>query len=338
MSFVALFLSQIVFDLKRKVVFLLFPHFHLMDFAGPAQVFYEAGGLGKVQYDVRYAAATEKVMSEQQIKVCDLTPYTSLNLKPGDFICVPGIDFSRFVNHEFDALIKSLAGWMKEQKDHGVYIGSICSGALILGRMGLLNGLECSTHWKCAEYFKTQFPSARLQLNQLYSFDQGVFTSAGMTAGIDMSLALIERWSNPLIAAKIAQEMVINVRRPQAKEQKNVFLDFENHFNPDVYKAQEILLNRLETTYTVQDLADEMNMSKRHLLRLFKHHTGKTIQKFRDEARVDLGTKLLLHSEKSVKEIAIECGFQNARQYARLWQKEKGGTPMQFRSAQAISS
>ena len=317
--------------MKKKIAFFLFPKTHLLDFAGPAQVFYEANQLGGQRFELIYAATSETVITEQQLIFTQLQLFENLRLGAGDLICVPGIDFENFQLGELDISISQAKNWMWAQKEKGVYISSICSGALALAKMGLLDRVQCTTHWKCMPYFKKQYPKAKLQENRLYCFDRGIFTSAGMTSGIDMALALVEQWSSPLLAARVAQEMVINVRRAETREQKNIFLDFKNHFNPDVYKAQEILANRLDARFNIEDLARELNMSSRHLVRLFKSHTGQTIQAYRDRLRLELGEQLLLNTERSVKEIAGACGFENARQFVRLWKRWKGCPPGKFR-------
>lgn len=307
------------------------PQTHLLDLAGPAQVFYEATQLGGKRYQLIYAAAKSNLVLEQSASLANLVDFNSLALCAGDFVCVPGIDFRSFQSGNLDLSIGLVRPWLFRQKEKGVLLGSICSGALILAKAGLLDKVQCTTHWKCLDYLQQNFPKTKVQANRLYCFDQGVFTSAGMTAGIDMALALIEQWDNPLVAAKVAQEMVINIRRADSVEQRNLFLDFKNHFNADVYKAQNILAAKLSSTFTINDLAVEMHLSPRHLSRLFKNHTGTTIQAYRDRIRLDLAEQLLKYSEKSVKEIAIECGFENSRQFTRLWQKNKDFSPSRFR-------
>lgn len=315
-----------------RIIFVLFPNCHLMDLAGPAQVFYEANALGRRRFDLQYVSLDPTVTCAQGLTLQPHHSLETLRPEPGDLICVPGFDFKSFLDGEMDASFSMAADWMQEQKKNGVYIGSVCSGALVLGKMGLLDGVACTSHWKCLAYMKEHFPKARVLDNRLYVFDKGIFTSAGMTSGIDMALALVERWCSPLVAAKVAQEMVINVRRAETREQKNIFLDFQNHFNPDVYEAQEILANHLDARFTLDDLARKMNRSSRHLSRLFKRHTGHTIQAYRDNLRLDHGEQLLLHSEMSVKEVAPQCGFESTRQFIRLWKQKKGCTPTQFRS------
>lgn len=316
---------------STQIVFLLLPKMHLQDVAGPAQVFFEASELGKHSFRVKFATTGQSVCSAQGLGLSTGVHIHDLSLRPGDLVCIPGFDFASFQAGMLDAAINAYRDWVWEQKRKGVFVASICSGAMALGQMGLLDHVECTSHWKCIPFMKTYFPKCKVLDNRLYVFDKGIFTSAGMTSGIDMSLALVERWRNPLLAAKVAQEMVINVRRNETTEQKNIFLDFKNHFNADVYKAQEMLSNHLEASFTLSDLARRMNLSVRHLSRLFKDHTGETIQVYREKVRIEHGEQLLLHTEMSVKEIAVQCGFGNPRQFSRIWLKAKGKTPGQFR-------
>lgn len=316
---------------SRTVVFLLFPKTHLLDLSGPAQVFYEAAQLGGHRFRLFFASVDDTVQSEQGLLFAGLTRPGELSLRKGDLVCVPGIDFQRFAQGEMDEVIEKTKSWLWRQRENGVFIGSICSGALILAKTGLLDNVQCTTHWKCLPYARAQYPRAQFLDDRLYIFDKGMFTSAGMTAGVDMALALVEKWFSPLLAAKVAQEMVINVRRADTKEQKNIFLDFQNHFNADVYRAQEMLANRLDAGFTVRDLAKSMNLSARHLARLFKHHTGQTIQAYRDQLRLQHGEQLLLNTEMFVKEIAAACGFESTRQFIRLWKNKTQTTPEAFR-------
>lgn len=312
------------------------PQTHLLDLAGPAQVFYEASRLGGSEYGLSYGALSGEIRMEQNILVGGLQTLREISLMAGDFICFPGIDFASFKEGNINREIDAVRDWVLQQKQSGVFIGSICSGALVLGRMGLLNSIYCTSHWKCLDYLKETYPRAKVREDRLYCFDRGIFTSAGMTAGIDMSLALIEEWDSPLIAAHVAREMVINIRRPDTVEQRNVFLNFKNHFNQDVYRAQEILATEMSVELSVSDLAKRLHMSGRHLTRLFKKHTGQTIQDYRDRVRMELGERLLRYSEKSIKEIAVECGYENSRQFLRLWKKYHGDTPSEYRTETAI--
>jgi transcriptional regulator GlxA family with amidase domain len=310
-----------------QIAFLIFPKTHLLDLAGAAQVFYEANHLGNTFFKVSFISVEDSVQTEQGLYFSHLQKLEDVSLKARDMVCVPGIDFEGFVAGAINSSIAKTKKWVKEQYDRGVYIGSVCTGSLILAKMGILEGTRCTTHWKCLDYAQKHFPNARFLAERLYVFDRGIFTSAGMTSGIDMSLALIEEWANPLLAAKVAQEMVINIRRAETQSQENTFLDYKNHFNPDVYKAQQILANHLESSYTVKDLALELNLSERQLSRLFQNHTQQTIQDYRDKLRFEFVRQLLYHSELSLKEIAYKCGYKGIRQLTRLWKKFEPDSP-----------
>lgn len=302
-----------------------------MDLAGPAQVFYEAAQLGRISIHIQYVALEPKVKTAQQLGLGPAININDLRLQRDDFLCIPGTDFADLEQGELNDYILGLGEWLREQRNNGVLLGSICSGALILAKLGLLDGHACTTHWKCMDYLEANFPAVRLKRNRLYCFDKGIFTSAGMTSGIDMSLALIEQWCDPLLAAKVAQEMVINVRRPETQSQENTFLNFKNHFHPQVYRAQELLASDLSTTFTLEDLSQRLHLSSRQLARLFKRYTGQTIQAYRNRLRLEYGAQLLLHSGLSVKEIAQNCGFTQSRQFIRIWKKAKGCTPGEWR-------
>jgi transcriptional regulator GlxA family with amidase domain len=316
-----------------NIVFLLFPNTHLLDLSGPAQVFYEANEQGKQLFRLHFASLNKGLVTKQGLQFANLTYMEDLQLRKGDLVCVPGIDFRHFCEGGLDDAIHHTKKWMREQYRKGISIGSICSGALVLAEMGFLNGVKCTTHWKCLPYAKEHYPKAHFAEDALYVFDKGIFTSAGMTAGIDMALALVERWSNPLLAAKVAREMVINIRRVETKSQQNTFLDFKNHFNADVYRAQEILADRLDASYTIAHLAKELNMSDRQLARLFKSHTKQTIQAYRENQRLEHGQQLLFNTELSIKEIAFQCGYESTRQFTRLWKNRRERTPLESRKA-----
>jgi transcriptional regulator GlxA family with amidase domain len=320
-----------------NIVFLLFPDTHLLDMSGPAQVFYEANGQGKELFRLHFASQNKSLLTRQGLLFANLTNMEDLQLQRGDLICIPGIDLTRFCEGRMDDAIRDAKKWVRQQYKKGVCLSSICSGALILAEMGMLNGVRCTTHWKCLPYAKKRYPKAFFTDDILYAFDKDIFTSAGMTAGIDMALALVEKWTNPLLAAKIAREMVINIRRVETRSQQNIFLDFKNHFNADVYKAQEILADRLDASYTIRDLAKELNMSDRQLARLFKSHTRQTIQAYRENQRLEHGQQLLFNTELSVKQIAFQCGYESSRQFTRLWKNRKEATPLESRRNYALS-
>lgn len=315
------------------VVFLLLPKVHLLDLAGAAQVFYEANQLGGQRFRLTFAAADKQVYSEQGLGFGPLVEVQSLSLGPRDLICVPGIDFAGFQQGELKKPIEAIRDWVWQQRQRGARIASICSGALVLAELGLLDRHPCTTHWKCLDYLRQHYPLAHVLDDHLYVGHNGIFTSAGMTAGVDLTLVLIEQWVNPLLAAHVARELVVPIRRQEIRNQQHIFLNFKNTMNVHVYQAQQIIENRLADNPTAEEIAAELHLSTRHLSRLFKEQTGLSIQAYKNRRRLELARQLLEHSGMSVKEAAVHAGYGDASQLSKAWKKRWKGTPGRARAS-----
>lgn len=314
-----------------KVYVLLFSKVHVFDFAGAVQVFYEANTLGKKKFDIHYVSAFRNIETEQHIHFSRLELIEETHPKRKDIICVPGVDFGQLATGQLDGEMAAARELLWSHNEQGGTILSICTGSIVLMNLGLLDGKRASTHWKCFDWVKAQYPRVRLQEESLYSVDSNIYTSAGMTTGIDMTLAYLEELYDPILAAEVARELVINVRRENIGSQKNTFLNFKNKFHPVVYKVQQILQSRISEIVTVQELALEMSMSERNLNRLFKEHTGTGIAAYRNKIKLQEAEKLLLHSEKTVKEITQALGYQEPAYFNRIWKQKNGVSPGKFR-------
>lgn len=319
--------------LSRNIIVLLFDKVHLMDLSGPIQVFYEARNLCKVPLRIKFVTADSKVTTEQGLGLCELSPLKNIHPEPNDLICIPGVDFQSFQSRKLHPSIHKAAEWVRNAHAQGTSIATICSASLVLAEMGLLDHRKCTCHWKCLDYFRQHYPKAQLQGARIYTEDRRIFTSAGMTAGIDLALFLLEKWFGPFVAARVAQELVVSYRREGASAQESFLSHSQRHFHPDIYKIQEILLNHPEQNFTVESLAAKVNMSPRHLTRLFKAHTGKTILEYKTEIRLEYGKSLLKNDQLSIEEIAQRCGFENARQFRRVWKNTFGVSPRAFRQS-----
>lgn len=316
---------------NRKVFVLLFSKVHVFDFAGAVQVFYEANTIGRKKFDMVYVSTRKDIETEQHIQFSKLELIGNITPRRKDIICVPGVDFEQLVTGELDREIETARYFLEDHHRQGGTILSICTGSIVLMNLGLLNGKKASTHWKCFDWVKKRFPLIQLQEESLYSVDANIYTSAGMTTGIDMTLAYLEELYDPLLAAEVARELVINVRRENIGSQKNTFLNFKNKFHPVVYRVQQILKSRMGEIVTVHELASQMSMSERNLNRLFKEHTGIGIAEYRNKIKLQEAEKLLLHSEKTVKEITQALGYQEPAYFNRIWKQKHGVSPGKFR-------
>lgn len=315
----------------RRIIVLLLDKIHLLDLAGPIQVFYEARNLCKVPLQITFAALNPKIETAQGLMLEDIVPLHSIQPQSNDLICIPGIDFKSFQAGNLHHDIHEASDWVHQAYESGASIATICSASLVLAEMGLLNGRNCTCHWKCLDYFREHYPKVKLQGAKIYTEDRRIYTSAGMTTGIDLALFLLEKWFGAFVVASVAQEMVVNYRREGEIKQEGIFSNLKRHFHADVYRIQELLLNHPEQNFTLEQLADTVNRSPRHLTRLFKKHTGKTIQAYKTEIRLEQSRLLLQNDQLSIEEIAHRCGFENARQFRRIWKATFNTAPTTFR-------
>ncbi len=303
----------------QQVVFLILPHVHALDLAGPVQVFYEANSFGG-QYRLRYCARARKVRTAQGLCLSDLEPLPPVG--PGDLVLVPGID-SRTLDH----LEQVPVDWLRAARKAGATIGSICSGAFALAQAGLLDGRQCTTHWKVADRLAAAHPAATVHGNRLFVRDDGIVTSAGVTAGIDMALWLVEEEHGPLVAARVAREMVVHARRDGASEQTSVYLKYRTHFHPGVHRVQDWLISRPERRPTIDQLARIAGMSRRNLTRAFRQATGITLKTFANSLKLEIARNLLHDPVLTIDAVASRCGFRDARQLRRLCSSHLNLTP-----------
>ncbi|HMG92649.1 MAG TPA: DJ-1/PfpI family protein [Chryseolinea sp.] len=316
---------------ETVVCFLLFPRVHLMDLAGPVQVFYEASKLGSAPYKVTFCGVGKHVMSEQGLGLGELKHFEDISLKKGDFIFIPGMDFRSFTEGVFSADIKTITPWLRDNLAIGVQIASVCSGALVLAASGLLDRKKCTSHWKCIDYMTQHFPMANVQTDTLYVQDGNIFSSAGMTSGIDMALSILEAQHGPVLPAKVAREIVVYMRRNNMDHQQTIYLDYRTHFNPSVHKVQDYIISNPAKNPGLEELAAIGNTSVRTLTRSFKSATGHTIIEFKNAVKVELARTLIHNKSYTMEKISSLCGFQSVRHLRRIWGRQVGMSLTAFR-------
>jgi len=311
-------------QLSRKIVFLLFSNMHLLDLAGPAQVFYEANRLGDISLNVKYVSKRAETMSAQGVGLTGLYHPDSIRLTNNDFLVIPGISFKSFKEDALTKEIKGVKNWLHEQVKSRVQLATICTGTLVAAEAGLLNGINCTSHWKCLDYLNDHYPDVNVHADRLFVKDRNTYTSAGMTSGMDMSLAILEELYGPALTSKVAREMVVFLRRDEDHTQESIYLDYQTHFNPAIHKVQDYIISHPSENPTLEKLAAIASLSTRSLTRIFKDVTGHTITDFKHEVKTEHAKTLLNNPEYTVDYIAKRCGFSGARQLRRIWKKKYG--------------
>lgn len=308
---------------SRRVIFLLLPEVNLLDLAGPAQAFHTAAFLG-APYTLSFCAAQPELLSAQGLAFARLEPLPSITSK--DLVIIPGLELSKYASGDV-RLPHKIRTWVHQAHAAGAHLASVCTGAFVLGEAGLLSQHRCTTHWAAIAALQQRYPKANVLEAVLYVHDRQITTSAGIAAGVDMALSIIEKEQGPLFVAQLARQLVIYLRRNGTQPQTSIYLQYRTHLHPGVHRAQDFLQERLTQTVSLSTIASAAQMSVRSLSRAFREETGLTLTQYRQQLRLELATTLLHNPELSIEDVALKTGFGDPRHFRRLWQRQFGTSP-----------
>ncbi|MEI9913255.1 MAG: DJ-1/PfpI family protein [Bacteroidota bacterium] len=303
----------------QKFAFIIPPTVELLDLAGPVQVFTEAKFYG-FDADIEFYSYQDEPASTSGLGFGKLKKFKDAKLKEGDFVFIPGMDFE-YVRSIAFRTEREFFKWLKECADKKVTVCSICNGAFALGEAGLLKDTECTTHWRRVQELQQRFPQAKVVADVLFIKSNNVYTSAGISAGIDLALGILEDLKGPLFTHKVARGLVVYHRRNHNHTQQSIYLDYRNHVNPKIHEVQDYLIDHLSAENTIEDLASLVAMSPRNLSRVFKEKTGSTILEYLTLLRIEYASTMLNNPEYTIEYIASQCGFKTARQLQRILKK-----------------
>jgi transcriptional regulator GlxA family with amidase domain len=308
--------------MKRRAIFVYFPHCEVLDFAGPLQAIHELNAYAGEPYEILHCGIAPDATSAQGLALGSLCPLPEP--RANDSIFVPGFPVSTGVPRGF-------ARWLKACDRAGARIFAVCTGAFVLAQAGLLDGKRCTTHWKRTDELQQRFPKCIVETGRLFVRDGNITTSAGITAGIDMTLDFIEQEHGAAVAASVAREMVVYIRRDGMQKQDSVYLDYRTHIDPAIHAVQDWLVAHPAEHSTLSDLAKIANMSARNLTRAFHKATGISIAAYRQRLRLEHAKTLLANPQLSIENVAERSGFADARQLRRLWRGAYGASPRESR-------
>ncbi|AKU21691.1 GlxA family transcriptional regulator [Massilia sp. NR 4-1] len=227
---------------------------------------------------------------------------------------------------------KELLAWLAAHGPKARRLVSICTGAFVLAQAGLLDGRRVTTHWSRAAMLAERFPAADVSANELWVKDGPVYTSAGVTAGIDLTLALIEDDIGAPAALEVARGLVVFLRRPGGQAQFSVTLAAQQAQTPAIRALQAWLPEHLAEDLNVQRLADRAAMSARHFARVFRRELGDTPAAYVQRLRLEQARWMLEDGSWSIERIAALCGFSDAQLMRRALKRALGVSPGQYRS------
>ena len=317
-----------VIHTHKTIAIVVFPGVQSLDVTGPMDVFAEANRFlaPADHYRLEVIGVERGVMACSNGLVLQAHRHFSEALQPYDLLLVaggpqlPSLDFGP----AFDA-------WLREASALAQRFGSICNGAFMLGRAGLLEGRTVTTHWQDAAALAALCPSTQVEADRLYVQDGELFTSAGVTAGIDLSLYLLARDHGPEVALSVAKRLVVFTQRSGGQSQFSPFLTPHVEPTSAVARVQRYVQANLGADLTLSDLASAANMSARNFSRVFAREARVTPAQFVERARVDAARVLLESTALPLKTVAYDCGFRDAQHMRSVFNRRLGVTPQQFR-------
>lgn len=189
---------------------------------------------------------------------------------------------------------------------------------ILLARAGLLDNKQCTTHWTCTQKLQELFPRAKVQENVLFTHDGTIYTSAGVSSGIDLALHIVSQLFGESLAFSVARMLVLYIRRTGHESQHSLYMVHRNHIHAGVHKVQDWIIENLETQFILSDLANIACMSTRTLTRQFRKETGVSIGEYIRTLRKETAQKLLQNTSHTRAQIATMCGLQSTRQLQRI--------------------
>jgi transcriptional regulator GlxA family with amidase domain len=314
---------------KRRVVVVAVPPVDELDLVVPMHVFGAANRLsGRKIYSLEIATITKELEIKGEGGVLSFLAHSLLNDVSGaidSVLLVCGIE-SRSVSD------RKLSQWLREICPTVRRLGGVCVSSFILAEAGLLNGKRATSHWKFGSELARLYPKVRVESDPIWVRDGNIYTSAGISAGIDLALAWVEEDCGTALAHEIARELVLFLRRPGGQTQLSASLGKQVSEMKSIQELQVWIADHLDENLSVRTLAQRVAMSVRNFERVFVRETGCTPARFVAQIRVEAARRQLEDTENSVEQIARSCGFLSADLMRRTFARAVGTTPGRYRS------
>ncbi|WP_394558881.1 GlxA family transcriptional regulator [Aquipseudomonas alcaligenes] len=312
----------------KNVAILLFPDVLMLDVAGPIEVFSIANRYlpGDRQYRISTISSTADTNVRASNGLHMLAEHKLADAPTSfDLLLIPGGPGA--YNGEHGELLP----WLRSASAASRRYGSICTGAFLLGEAGLLDGRQVTTHWNYTERLAKRFPSVRVGTDQIYIKDGELITSGGITAGIDMALAILAEDHGRQVAVSVAKVLLVAMKRQGGQAQFSPMLAEVAREESPISRVQQHILEHLDEELSVEQLAGIAGMSSRHFARVFARDVGLPPMEFVQSARIDRARNLLESSDLPLKTVAYRAGFRSVRCMRVQFGERLGLTPAQYR-------
>jgi transcriptional regulator GlxA family with amidase domain len=335
--------SSTLVETRRIPVYVVVPpRLLLLDIAGPLEVLRQANRVqDAVRFEVVYVGPQSTLQTSIGVRLSGIEPLPK-ELKEGAWVVLAGdVEHVMQIGGNADrgksaadaAAEKAIVLWLKSVIRTNHRLISICTGALTLAKAGLLDGYSCTTHYLGYEELREIAPKARILENRLYVVDGERYSSAGITAGIDLMLHLVHQCTDQSCALAVARYLLVYLRRSGSDPQLSPWLEGRNHIHPAVHRAQDAIAADLTKSWNLAALARLAGASDRHLSRLFHEHTGMSIPEYSNRLRVAYAQELLRETRIDMERVAEQSGFNSTRQLRRAWHRLHKTSPREARRA-----
>lgn len=316
----------------QRVVMFAFPDAQILDITGPMEIFsrtarwlQDHGRTAELYYDLKIVAQEQgplRTSSGMQI----IADHAFTDSILADTVLISGgIGFRQVLE------TRQTLDWLQQQLLAAKRIGSVCTGSFVLAQLGLLDHKRATTHWAYCEELLKSFPNVQVDADAIYVKQGNIFTSAGVTSGMDMALAMVEEDWGQAVALAVAQEMVLYLKRPGGQSQFSPLLRTQQS---ETEKIQQLILWATENPtedLSVQALSEKTSMSPRNFARRFVKETNLTPAKYVEQIRIECARRKLENTKAKLEKIAEESGFKTAEIMRRSFIRTLGITPNQYR-------
>ena len=318
----------------RRVSFIAAPGTEILDLVGPLQVFVRAAEMFSRQ-NPRFPPiySVEVITTSRQASVvtnCGLriAAHNTFRRVRGEIDTLLIAGGSAIENDEINI---EAVRWIRKMAGRVRRIGSVCTGAMLLARAGLLDGRQATTHWNWCALLAGKCPRADIDPNPIFIRDENVYTSAGVTAGMDLALALVEEDHGSRLALQVARNLVLYLRRPGGQSQFSAALSLQLTDRKPLRELESWVLDNLNKPLNMPALAERVAMSPRNFARVFTKEMKTTPAKFVERLRVEAARRRLEESRNTLETIAGECGFGNVNSMRNVFQRALRIAPGQYR-------